>query len=43
LYRLGNLAAPKNPVAQIRIIRTNNGENTGRISVKYGGPGGIRA
>jgi len=36
LYPLGNLAAPKNPRPQIRIVRARNGQNTGTTSVKYG-------
>jgi hypothetical protein len=31
LYRLGNLAAPKDPGSQIRIIRTRNGQNSGTV------------
>ena len=38
----GNLAAAKNPRSQIRTIRARNGQNSGRTSIKYGGPGGIR-
>jgi len=39
LYPPGNLAGPKNPASQIRIIRAKGGENSGRTSAKYGGPG----
>ena len=40
-YRLGNLACPKEAVAQIRTVRAKGGQNSGRTSDEYGGPGWI--
>jgi len=38
-YPLQNLADPKNPVAQIRILLVKAGQNSGRTRLRFGGPG----